>query len=187
MAKVDKVIIFHGTGPDPIDYWYEWLADEAKKLGADSKVPLFEKINEEPVEYTLVKVFSELSFDTDTILVGHSAGAPLILSILEKLDTPIKQAILVAGFVENLGKEKMPVLQSQYNWQRIKQNVKDIVFINSVNDPWGCDDKQGRLMFDHLGGTQIIMNEGHFGTSSFHQEYDKFPFLLNLLDLNSKN
>jgi predicted alpha/beta hydrolase family esterase len=185
MSK-SKVIIFHGTGPDPIDYWYMWLAEEVKKLGAGAKVPLFEKINEEPIKDTLKQVFSHLTFDENTILVGHSAGAPLILSILERVEEPIRQAILVAGFIEDLGSD-MPVLQPSYNWERIKQNVKNIIFINSVNDPWKCDDKQGRIMFDKLGGTQIIKNEGHFGTATFHQKYDKFPFLLNLLDLSSES
>jgi hypothetical protein len=36
-------------------------------------------------------------------------------------------------------------------------------------------------MFEHLGGTLIINNEGHMGSDSFHQPYKAFPFLLKLI------
>jgi hypothetical protein len=38
-------------------------------------------------------------------------------------------------------------------------NIKDIIFINSDNDPWGCDDKEGEYMHEHLGGQLIINHE----------------------------
>lgn len=77
--------------------------------------------------------------------------------------------------------EKDPILQDSYNWDKIKQNVKDIVFINSVNDPWGCNAEQGRVMFDKLGGTQIIRNDGHFGSETYKQPYPEFPLLERLV------
>jgi len=55
-----------------------------------------------------------------------------------------QQAILIAGYSYRLpGEDKDPVLQDSYDWDKIKEHVKDIVFINSANDPWGCDDKTG--------------------------------------------
>ena len=37
-------------------------------------------------------------YDEDTVIVGHSAGGPLLLSILENLTIQIAKAILVSGF-----------------------------------------------------------------------------------------
>lgn len=37
------------------------------------------------------------------------------------------------------------------------------------------------LMFDRLGGTQIIKNEGHFGSTTFNQLYPYFPLLLAVI------
>ncbi len=117
-------------------------------------------------------------------MIGHSAGVPLILSILEHINTVIRQAILVAGFFEDLHVgDHEPILQKQYDWDKIKKHAKEFVFINSDNDPWGCDDKAGRRMFDKLGGTLIVPHgEGHFGSEKFNQPYKTFPLLLKFID-----
>jgi hypothetical protein len=52
--------------------------------------------------------------------------------------------------------------------------------VNSVADPYGCDARQGRAMFDRLGGTQIIRDEGHFGAPG--QDYPTFELLDRLID-----
>ena len=75
------------------------------------------------------------------------------------------------------------ILQPKYNWEQISKNVKQIVFINSDNDPWGLDDVEGRYMFDHLGGMQIIKHgEGHMGSDKFQQPYKEFPLLIKLIE-----
>ena len=114
---------------------------------------------------------------------------------LENTNISINKVILVAGFARTLNKitdpqlkkeeeETEPILQEKYNWEKIRNNVKDIVFINSDNDPWGCDDKEGGYMFRNLGGTLIIRHgEGHMGSDTFNQPYKKFPLLEKLLDL----
>jgi predicted alpha/beta hydrolase family esterase len=106
----------------------------------------------------------------------------LLLSILENMSCVLSQAILVAGYSYRLpNDEKDPILQDSYDWAKIKNNVRDIVFINSVNDPWGCDAEQGRAMFDQLGGTQIIRSDGHFGSTSFNQPYPTFELLERII------
>ena len=128
-------------------------------------------------------VLKDGKFTENTVLIGHSAGCPLILSILEKIEVRIKQAILVAGFSEPLKEiDKEPVLQASYDWKKIKEHVQDIVFISSDNDPWGCGDKAGRKLFNHLGGTLIIMHDqGHFGSDTYKQPYKEFPLLLKII------
>lgn len=46
---------------------------------------------------TLPFVLKNGKFDSETVMVGHSAGCPLILSVLEKIEVKIKKAVLVAG------------------------------------------------------------------------------------------
>ena len=72
------------------------------------------------------------------------------------------------------------MLQAVYDWEKIKAHVRDITFVNSVRDPYGCDTEQGRRMFDELGGTQIIRNEGHFGDMG--DPYPTFELLDRLVD-----
>lgn len=179
-----KVIIFHGTDCSPNNpyYWYDWLKNELEAHDYIVSVPHYSDINHEAIETFLPKVLDDHQFNDDTILIGHSAGAPLILSILENIDVRVRLSVLVAGYSMRLPNEsKDPVLQTSYDWEKISKNSESFVFINSVNDPWGCDDKQGRLMFDKLGGTQIIRNEGHFGSESQNLPYTEFPMLRDII------
>jgi predicted alpha/beta hydrolase family esterase len=177
-----RAIIFHGTDCKPEDYWYQWLGKQLEAKGYTVEIPYYPDINKEPVTSFLPKVLKAHTFDDQTVLIGHSAGSPLILSILENTDVGIAQAILVAGFSYPIGDgETDHILQPSYDWEKIKQHSTDFIFINSVNDPWGCDDKQGRFMYDKLGGTQIIRNDGHFGSASYNQPYKEFPLLERLV------
>ena len=177
-----KAIIFHGTDENPERYWYPWLAQQLRGRGYQVTVPSYPDINHTPIAEFLPKVLKAHAFDEETVLIGHSAGGPLLLSVLENIGVTIPQAILVAGLCMRFeNEERDPILQDTYNWKTIKQNVKDIYFINSTNDPWGCDDKQGRIMFDHLGGTQIIRSEGHFGSGTYNQPYPTFELLNQLI------
>ena len=117
--------------------------------------------------------------------MGHSAGSPLVLSILEKIKVKIAKAILVSGFYQELKQaKKINILQKEYNWKTIKSHVNEIFFINSDDDPWGCDHKQGLGMFEKLGGTLIIRHgQGHMGSEHFNQPYRDFPLLEKILEL----
>lgn len=177
-----NVIIFHGTDCTPDMFWYGWLKEQLKKKGHNVEVPHYPNINKESVEQTLKVVLDSYQLNSETVLIGHSAGVPLILSILERINQPVKGVALIAGFSTQLEEgRKEPVLQDNYDWVKIKQNVGGCYIFNSVNDPWGCDDKQGRHLFDNLGGTLIIRSDGHFGSSK-DQEYKEFPLLLNIIE-----
>lgn len=174
-----KILILHGMGSSPDNYWHPWIKKELTEKGYTVSAPQLPNTDEAKLSEWLPFILENENIDEDTILISHSAGGPLILSILENLDFKIKQAILVSGFVDY---PKTPTLQDSYNWEKIKKNCNEFIFINSDNDPWGCDDKQGRKMFDKLGGTLIIkQGEGHMGSNHFGQPYKEFPFLLKLI------
>ena len=127
-------------------------------------------------------VFESGKFTEETVLIGHSAGSQLILSILEKLENPIKQAILVSGYARALRTSTETEKNiEEFDWSKVKGKAKDFIFVNSDNDPWGCDDKEGRVMFDQLGGTQIILHQGHMGSTTHNQPYKEFPLLNKLI------
>ena len=159
-----RAIIFHGTGGSPAYCWYRWLGQQLTDRGYEVDIPHLPGINTEPIITFLPTVMAGHSIDENTVLVGYSGGAALLLAVLEQLQVKVPMAILVAGYSTPPNGEEEPVLQSEYDWARIKSHVDDIYFVNSVNDPYGCDDRQGRTLFDRLGGTQIIRPEGHFET-----------------------
>lgn len=179
-----NAIILQGAGETTESFWLPWLKKELEKKGYEVWLPQLPNNDDPQLEKNLPFVLKNGKFTEETVMVGHSAGCPLILSILENIGVKIKQAILVAGFSTPLPGEDAAnkILQENYKWKKIKENVADIIFINSANDPWGCDDKQGRNMFNNLGGSLIINKEGHMGSDSFNQPYKEFPFLLKLID-----
>ena len=161
-----NAIIFHGTGGNPDVVWYPWLDRQLTSRGYRVERPYYPGVNVEPIATFLPKVMHGHSFDADTVLVGHSGGAALLLAVLEHLQTPVTQTILVAGYATTPSDSDEPVLQDAYDWDRIRANGGDMYFINSITDPYGCDATQGRLMFEHLGGTQIVRDEGPKGVKT---------------------
>jgi predicted alpha/beta hydrolase family esterase len=157
-----NAIIFHGTHAEPGWIWYPWLADRLRGRGYDVETPHHPGTNTEPIATFLPTMLAAHTFDEDTVLVGHSGGAALLLALLEHLDVTVAQAVLVAGYSTPPNDGPEPVLQDGYDWDAIRSHARELVFVNSVTDEFGCDVEQGRAMFDRLGGTLVVRDDGHF-------------------------
>lgn len=179
-----NAIIIQGAGETQKSFWLPYVRRELKKRGYEVWLPQLPKNNDPQIEKTLPFILKNGIFSHKTIIVAHSAGCPLALAVLQNINVRIKQLILVAGYWRELpppGANR--ALIQRYNFPKIQKNVQDIIFINSDNDPWGCDAIQGQEMFDRLGGTLIIKRgEGHMGSDAFHQPYKKFPLIPTLVD-----
>jgi len=190
-----NAIILHGSSGSPKSFWLPSIRNFLEQSDYEVWVPQLPKPEAPNLKLQLPYILKNGKFNKRTIVVGHSAACPLILSMLENITVQIKQTILVSGYArplnaklkegeKQLEKDALPILQESYDWQKIKNNTKDIYFINSDNDPWGCNDQEGRYMFDNIGGTLIVRHgEGHMGSNDFNQPYKKFPFLEKLIIL----
>ncbi|MBI2638954.1 alpha/beta hydrolase [Candidatus Peregrinibacteria bacterium] len=186
IAKAKKIlknaIILHGFGNTPSQFWYPYIKKQLEKRGYDVWVPHLPGAANPTLKKWLPFVFQNGFFSDETILIGHSAGAPLILSILESISVTIKKAILVSGFMEPQPLCANDLLKAKYDWRKIRSHAGRIICINSDNDPWGCDDKQGRKIAKAAAGKFIFMRgEGHMGSATFHQPYRTFSRLLKLI------
>ncbi len=179
-----QVIIFHGYGETPNHYWYPYLKKELEPKGYKVIIPALPNTNDPKLSEQLEFALNNLDFSEDTILIGHSSGVPLILAILEKIPTVIYKTICVAGYTTPLkvGEKDTKNIKESFDWDTIKKHCREFIFINSDNDPWGADDKQGKIMHKNLGGELVINHEGHMGSDTFKQSYKKFPHLLKLID-----
>lgn len=179
-----NVVVLHGTGETDQSFWFPWLKKELENKRYTVSIPLLPDADYPDMTKWLPVALKE-NYNEETILLGHSAGGPLQLSVLENINVKIKQAILIAGYARPKGekKEAEKILQDTYDWKKISAHVEDIIFINSDNDPWGCNDIEGRYMLDQLGrGTLIIpKGEAHMGSDYFNQPYKEFPLLLKLV------
>lgn len=172
-----NAIILHAMDDSPENHWYPWLKSQLKQRGYDVWAPQLPEDKNPQINIWVPFIIQGGKFSEETVIIGHSAGGAVILSVLEELKVKISQAILVAGFSFYPGGDG--ILKPAYDWEKIKSGAKEIIFINSDNDPYGHDDTRGRIMLEMLntdGGIQIIMKgQGHY--------LDKeFPLLLRLIE-----
>lgn len=180
---MSHLVLFHGMDASSDDQWLPYVRKEMEARGWSVDSPNISDSGNPNLERWIESVNQKVTLTPDTVLVGHSAGCPLIISLLERSEVRVKKVVLVAGFIEDIGHAVAPLIQDLYEWKKIKGNAEQFYFINSDNDPYNCNDKQGRLLLDNLGGTQVIMaGEGHFGTSEFNQDYPEFPLLVKLIE-----
>ncbi len=178
-----KVIIFHGTGGTPDSFWHPYIKEKLEAMGYDVKVPALPNSDNPVIADQLTFALENFTYDENTILIGHSAGVPLILSILERINVKALQSIFVAGFFEPIDPpEPEPMLQESYDWSTINEHCKNFIVINSDDDPWGCTDVVGWKLAQNVSGKFILAKgQGHMGSLKFNQPYKEFPLLLELV------
>lgn len=182
--------LLHGTGGSDKNYF--WFSDTAQYLqtqGCQTWWPLLPHTEKPNLEDTRNFIEDNMpSLDEDTIIIGHSSACPVILSFLQWVKVEVKQVILVSGFYQSIDDEgfsELMLQKEEYNWQDIKKAAKEIILINSDNDPWGCNDVQAKPVAQKLGAPLIISTgQGHMGSGTYNQSYKVFPFLKRLLKVN---
>ena len=186
-----NALILHGAGNTSQGNRFPWLKKELEKKGYVVWSPDLPNSDVPKQDDWLHTIFSntQWQFNEESVIIGHSAGAAVILRILEQLPdgVSINKAVLVAGPVE-LGTKseyfpyKQSLVENPFNWDKIKKSAKHFYFIHSDNDPYQCGVDQGKIMQHYLGGELIVKpNQGHFNLEK-GPEYKQFSFILELLE-----
>ncbi len=191
-----NVLILHGAANNSQGNWFPWLKSELESRGYKVWVPDLPNDNKPVLKEWLETIFSnrDWKFDQDSLLVGHSSGATLILRILEKLPekTKINKAILVAGPLDKgnipaIWDLKEGITRVPFNWQKIKNKAKEVVLIYSDNDPYDCGQRHGKVIQSKIGGRLIVKKEeAHFNLEK-SSKYIEFPELLEYIDSGSSS
>ena len=101
-----RAVIIHGYGGEPMRGFRPWLKKELEARGFAVSVPAMPSPNEPRVEEWVAAIAKEVGKDgNDCILVGHSLGCVAILRYLEMAKKKVAGAVLIAGFVGDLGKD----------------------------------------------------------------------------------
>ena len=182
-----NALILHGAGNNHEGNWFPWLKKELEKQGYEAWVPDLPDSEKPNKKAWLETIFSnkQWNFNDETVLAGHSAGAALILRILETLPPGIKihKAVLVAGPTD-FGKYpeyvhyRKDLVKDPFHWDKIKNSCASFYFFASDNDPYDCGIDKAQLMQKHLGGELLFrLGEGHFNLEK-GPKYKAFPELL---------
>ncbi len=176
-----NVIIIHGTGGSPKGNWFPWLKSELEKLNYKVFVPKFPTPKNQSLKNWL-DVFKnyEQYLDKNAIVIGHSLGVAFLLTILEKVNHPIKFAFFVSGFLGLLNNPEFDELNKtftakSFDWGEIKSNCQKFYIINSDSDPYVPIEKGEDLAKKLNVKLTIIKNAGHINSES---GYNKFELLL---------
>ena len=181
-----KALILHGTGNNSQGNWFPWLKSELEREGwkvwvpdlPDSAKPNSKKYND------FILANKDWQFNEESVLIGHSSGAVVILSLLQHLpdDAKVDTCILVSSFKDALGLEKLEGLfEEPFDFEKIKQKAKKFIFIHSDNDPY-CPLEHPRYLSEQLGGELLIIEgQGHFNLEA-SPDYKQFPKLLEIIE-----
>lgn len=175
-----NVLILHGTNANSTDNWFPWLEDALKERGLKVWVPDLPQANKPNIRRYNDFLLPRYNFNENSILVGHSSGAVAILGILQELseNIVIEKAILVAGFLDDLGWESLQELfLNPFQWDVIKKRAKKFIFIHSDNDPY-VSIEHGKKLHKLLGGELVVLsNQKHFSLED-GPRFREFPELL---------
>jgi len=182
-----NALILHGAGNNHAGNWFPWLNNELKRYDYKVWVPDLPQSETPNKEKWLDTIFSNKDwvFNDESVIIGHSAGATLILRILENLPKgiKIKKAILVAGPCTIGNKPeffvyKKSLVGGSFNWSIIKKSCNKFYLIYSDRDPYDCGLDQGKIIQEHIGGELILKKgEAHFNLEK-SPEYITFPVVL---------
>jgi len=175
-----NVFIIHGIGGSPSGNWFPWLKNGLEKLGCRVFVPKFPD-SENPKLQSWLSTFEGYTPQLEnSIVVGHSLGVAFLLSVIERLDKPVKAAFFVAGFANPLDNPEFDeligtFLEKQFDWNKIRRNCKKFYVISSDNDPY-VPLEQGRNIAKNLKTELIVLkNAGHMNEEA---GFTRFDFLL---------
>lgn len=182
-----RVVMVHRWDGSPDSDWLPWLKKELEKLGYQVEVPDMRVTAHPEIEAWvthLAKVVGEV--DENTILVGHSIGVQTILRFLERLPAGKKVGgvVSVAGWftLKNLDEESVPIarpwLETQIDFERVKQHCLKFVGIFSAADPVVPSDNS-RWFEERLGAKVLLeQSQGHFTDDDGVQE---LPIVLQVI------
>lgn len=179
-------LLIHGAYGNPKENWMPWLKEELEQFDYEVIAPTFPTPENQNLGSWLDVLKPRLAkLDNESVLVGHSIGAVFMLSILEKLKSPIYTAVFVSGFLHDLGNNDFDKINNSFydkdfDWQLIKGNARSIVVFHGDDDPY-VPLKEAKYLAENLGTKiKVIKNGGHLNESA---GFTEFPELLKVIKI----
>lgn len=180
-----KAIILHGTDGNEHSNWIPWLKAQLEQRDFQVYTPSLPNSSYPNGAVWTDFILENLPFELDnqTILIGHSAGAAIIPQLLQKLpqDTKLNKVILVSGFHDTLGWDKLKDLQNgPVDYDSVREKAQQFILIHSDNDPYVQLSQAEWLAQQLAGHLRVIKGQGHFNLGN-SPKYKEFPKLLSII------
>ncbi len=136
-----NIILIHGTLSSPQNNWFPWLRSYLEKAGHCVASPQFPTPENQTFDSWLDVATNAMTGWTasDTIIIGHSTGAIMVLRLAELTKTPYRGVISVCPFIEDLGLEPYDTVNHSFahhdfDWERIRRS--HVHCFAGDNDPY---------------------------------------------------
>lgn len=180
-----NIFVVHGTCGSATGNWFPWLKSEMGRKGHCAIVPQFPTPEGQSFAAWREVFLRDLGSNKpeNTILVGHSIGAPFVMRMAEETDLPYRAIIPVCPFAKTLGVEQFDTLNSSFvehdfDWNRIRMGASARVCFASDNDPYVplalSQDVAAKMDAQLI----VVPGGGHLNADS---GYTSFPPILDAL------
>jgi leucyl-tRNA synthetase len=151
----ESFVLLHGYAGSPDTDFHPWLSGMLLQAGARNvSVPKLKDTNHPDAKVQAEEVLSEATFDSKTVLVGHSYGTVTALRILESLNEPIKKLVIVAGFAQPGFLDTKRPFEDTTDWKfdfdKIRRMAEEIVVLRPTHDTAVPADRS-EFLARHLG------------------------------------
>jgi predicted alpha/beta hydrolase family esterase len=179
-----NAIILHGTLGSPKGNWFSWLKGELEGEGLAVWLPQLPDAEQPSLRAWADFVRAECPFviNNDTLVVGHSSGAILVLILAQENQQAIGGVVAVSVFHDNsLGWEPNDKLfDVPFDWPAIRKHAPKLLLINSDNDPYVPLTQPQYIARNLHAELLVIPGQGHFNLEQ-SPAYRAFPALTAVL------
>lgn len=172
------IFIIHGAFGNPEENWFPWLKQKLEELDHEVIVPKFPTPENQSLDnWNNIFADYENKIDGSAIFVGHSLAPAFLLSVLERINQPIRGAFFISGCLRLLGDKTVDSINrtfvdKEFDWLKIKQNCRHFFVYHSDNDPYipmeCANELAGKLGIK----PKIIKDAGHFNEDSGHTKFE---------------
>lgn len=162
-----RYVLLHGFQGSPKGNFFPWLKTELEQAGAEVFVPELPNSSQPTEEEQVGYVLDHVTFDENTVLLGHSLGTVVALKVVEKLKHPIAGLVLVAGFTEpTFSDHPRPFATTftwQFDWTTIRKSAGSTVVLRGDQDT-AVQPAAVQQLADHLktSVTDAVVRDDHF-------------------------
>jgi len=86
-----NAIILQGAGETQKSFWLPYVKKELEKRGHEVWLPQLSGIDNPQLKKILPFVLKNGKFTKNTVIITHSAGCPITLSVLENISTKLSR------------------------------------------------------------------------------------------------
>ncbi|MFA6553297.1 MAG: class I tRNA ligase family protein [Patescibacteria group bacterium] len=192
-------LIVHGIGGHDQENWFPWLKKELVKNCWEALVPSMPETDHPSLGLwnDFLKKKS-IQINEQSVLVGHSLGAPAVLNYLQLTGTKVDTVILVAPtnplqHWESLKKDfaqadwdavKKMSDEKNFNWKKIQRLAKRFIIIHSDNDPF-VPVESISFYKERLPSAEVYLFSGKKHFSKSNGDMTSFPEILKFFPMQS--